>query len=153
MLAGRDDSAGEDSDGGGSDLDRLPVDSSSDDEMGGAIMGQHLSGINQAGGPLGGHHYAPMGDLRTMALPHVQPLAHSGVVANNLAGTLNFPGQMHAGSVTVTHAATAGRALAQAATASELGNRKPGAVLRPAAATEDPTIRRIKAQVMSVCNV
>jgi hypothetical protein len=153
--AGRDDSAGEDSDGARSDLDRLPDDSSSDEDVG-QLAGGHAGLTGPHGvGPGGAHPYAARGDAG--ALQHLQ--AHGGMPVGSAAGRAAqphgskphwqspAPAQLPGGAKAATgHVAGPGKAGA-AGSRRSAGAQAP----RPAAAKEDPTVRRIKAQVLLCC--
>ena len=141
--AGRDESGGEESDGAGSDLDRLPDDSSSDDDLIGPSKGQ--PGGAQGRGELGPRPHirsAPfvaMGDHRVVS----NTLAPDGPQVASAAGQggphqplSNFPA-VHSKPL---HGGAGGAAGARRPTAT------PGQ--RPAVVPEDPNVRRIKAQVM-----
>ena len=161
-----DDSAGEDSDGVGSDLDRLPDDSSSDDDVG-LSAAQHASLAGGSAGLLGRGHaaggalpYALIGDAR--ALQHQQ--AHRGMPVGSAAGRAQPQGGRPHGPVpaaqlpggAVNGGAPAAGASGAKATAGH-GPSKAGAAgwrrsagekaTRHAAVKEDATVRRIKAQV------
>jgi hypothetical protein len=157
-----DDSAGEDSDVVGSDIDRLPDDSSSDDDLGPSAA-QHASLAGGSAGLLGRGHaalpYALVGDARAMQ----HPQAHRGMPVGSAAWRAQPQGGRPHGPVRAAQlpggavnggAPAAGASGAKATAVSNLprpsaGSRRSAGdkATRHAAVKEDPTVRRIKAQV------
>jgi len=144
-------SPGEESDGAGSDLDRLPDDSSSDDDVGGMgrgkLSGAGVMGLGQA---LVGLGHALAGAGGTLGDQRGIMQAHTAMPGGAAIGQ----GQSHVSNATrqpgvdspAGGAAGAGHAHGVAAGAA--GAHRPTVTPQhPPASMEDPTVRRIKAQV------
>ena len=144
-------SPGEESDGAGSDLDRLPDDSSSDDDVGGMgrgkLSGAGVMGLGQA---LVGLGHALAGAGGTLGDQRGLMQAHTALPGGAALGQ----GQSHVSNATrqpgvdspAGGAAGAGHAHGLAAGAA--GAHRPTVTPQHTPSSiEDPTVRRIKAQV------
>lgn len=157
------DSAGEESDGG-SELDRLPDDSSSDDDVGGPSISKVQAGPTvmlartQAVAP---NQYMPLADPRMLphahasmpagnathaGLTHPRAGAHGGMPAGG-TGVVAPASKMPHSVLIDNGVATAGHSHLKSSAAAGAEQPTSTPSQRAAVASEDPTVRRIKAQV------